>query len=197
MISSAYAQEALQETHSAEEAGAAGSLAHGGAHESAFPPFDASTFAPQLVWLALVFGLLYVLMSRFALPRVASILRTREAAIGADLDAAREMQAKAQTADAHNSATLQAKKAEAQTIGREAQAKIAAEVGALRAAAEQKFTSEIAAAEARIAAQKAEAMKEVESIATAAAADIVAKLTGVTVDAGTIAAALRNTATAH
>lgn len=193
MISSAYAQEAPQEIH---PAGEAGSLAHGGAHESAFPPFETSNFAPQLVWLALVFGLLYLLMSRFALPRVASILSTRESTIGADLDAAREMQTKAQAADAHNTATLQAKKAEAQSIGREAQAKIAADVAALRASAEQKFAAEVAAAEARIAAQKAEAMKEVENIATEAAIGIVTKLTGIKVDAATIAAT-RSAATTH
>jgi F-type H+-transporting ATPase subunit b len=196
MISSAYAQEALQETHPAGEAGEAGSLAHGGAHESAFPPFETTNFAPQLVWLALVFGLLYLLMSRFALPRIASILSTRETTIGADLDAAREMQAKAQAADTHNTTTLEAKKAEAQSIGRDAQAKIAADVTAMRASAEQKFAAEVAAAEARIAAQKADAMKQVENIATEAAIRIVTKLTGVTVDPATIAAA-RRTATTH
>jgi F-type H+-transporting ATPase subunit b len=94
IISSAYAaQEASQETNSAEggaeSAGAAGSLAHGGVQKGAFPPFDTSNFAPQLVWLVLIFGVLYLLMSRLALPRVATILSTRETTIGADLDAAR------------------------------------------------------------------------------------------------------------
>jgi F-type H+-transporting ATPase subunit b len=199
IISSAYAaQEASQETNSAEGGAehAAGSLAHGGAHESAFPPFETSNFAPQLVWLALIFGVLYLLMSRFALPRVAMILSTRETTIGADLDAARELQAKAQAADAQNNATLQAKKDEAQAIGREAQQKIAAEVGALRSTAEKKFVEEIAAAEARIAAEKTQALTHVENIATDAAASIVAKLTGVQVDKATLSAAYRN-AMAH
>jgi len=201
IISSAYAaQEASQETNSAEggaeHVDAAGSLAHGGAHESAFPPFETSNFAPQLVWLALIFGVLYLLMSRLALPRVATILSKRETTIGSDLDAARELQGKAQAADAQNNATLQAKKDEAQTIGREAQQKIAAEVGALRSAAEKKFAEEIAAAEARIAAEKTEALTHVESIATDAAASIVAKLTGAQVDKATLSAAYRN-ATAH
>jgi|GEM_PF-5345005 len=128
IISSAYAaQEASQEINpaegGAENAGAAGSLAHGGVQKGAFPPFDTSNFAPQLVWLVLIFGVLYLLMSRLALPRVATILSTRETTIGADLDAARESQAKAQAADAQNNATLRTKKEEAQTIGREAQQK--------------------------------------------------------------------------
>ena len=200
IISSAYAaQEASQETNSAEggaeNAGAAGSLAHGGVQKGAFPPFDTSNFAPQLVWLVLIFGVLYLLMSRLALPRVATILSTRATTIDADLDAARESQAKAQAADAQNSATLRAKREEAQTIGREAQQKIAAEVGALRAATEKKFAEEISAAEARIAAEKARAMTSVESIATEAAAAIVAKLTGVQVDGATLSAAYRDAKT--
>ena len=201
IISSAYAaQEASQETNSAEggaeHAGAAGTLANGGAHKSAFAPFETSNFAPQLVWLVLIFGVLYLLMSRLALPRVATILSTRETKIGADLDAARELQAKAQAADAENNATLRTKKEEAQTIGREAQQKIAAEVGALRSSAERKFAEEIAAAEARIAAEKARAMTSVEGIATEAAAAIVAKLTGAKVDGAKLSAAYRD-ATTH
>jgi len=200
IISSAYAaQEASQEINpaegGAENAGAAGSLAHGGVQKGAFPPFDTSNFAPQLVWLVLIFGVLYLLMSRLALPRVATILSTRETTIGADLDAARESQAKAQAADAQNNATLRTKKEEAQTIGREAQQKIAAEVGALPSA-EKKFAEEIAAAEARIAAEKARAMTSVEGIATEAAAAIVAKLTGAQVDGAKLSAAYRD-ATTH
>ena len=40
--------------------------AHGGAHAGggSFPPFDSSTFGSQLIWLALAFGALYLLMSR-------------------------------------------------------------------------------------------------------------------------------------
>jgi F-type H+-transporting ATPase subunit b len=198
IISSAVAAEdATHEIDAAvsgeEHAGAAGTLAHGGAHEGgAFPPFETSNFAPQLVWLAVIFGLLYVLMSRLALPRVAGILANRENTIGSNLDTARDLQAKAHAADAENNATLQTKKAEAQAIGRNGQEKIAAEIGALRTSAEKKFAEELAAAEARIAGEKAEALTHVESLAKEAAANIVAKLTGAQVDKQTIAAAYRN-----
>ena len=191
IISSARAEEAPVEGQAAE--GATGSVAHAGAHEgSAFPPFDTHNFAPQFVWLVLVFGTLYLLMSRLALPRVANILTTRETTINADLDAARASQAKAQIAAKHDDATLAAKKDEAQAIGREAQAKVAAEAAALRASAEQKFAQALAAAEQRIAAEKAEKMAHVENVAKEAAAAIVAKLTGASADAAAIEAAVRS-----
>jgi F-type H+-transporting ATPase subunit b len=43
-------------------------------HGRGFPPFNTETFVSQLLWLALIFLALYLLMSRIALPRVGSIL---------------------------------------------------------------------------------------------------------------------------
>ena len=44
---------------------------------SAFPPFQTENFPSQLVWLAMSFTLLYVLMAKVALPRIGSILAER------------------------------------------------------------------------------------------------------------------------
>jgi F-type H+-transporting ATPase subunit b len=192
IISSALAEEAPQEGQPAAQAG---TLEHGSAHESAFPPFETSSFAPQLVWLALIFGLLYLLMSRLALPRVASILSNRRTTIDSDLEASRDLQAKAHSAAQSNEATLRAKKEEAQAIGREAHEKIAAEIGAARAVAEQRFAAALTEAERRIGAEKAQALTHVESIAGDAAAAIIARLTGgSSVDPSAIATAYKTVA---
>jgi F-type H+-transporting ATPase subunit b len=52
----------------------------------------------QVVWLGIIFFALYLLLSRWALPRVAAVLEIRAAAIAADLDAARGAKVKADTA---------------------------------------------------------------------------------------------------
>ena len=54
-------------------------------HGAGFPPFNAHTFASQLLWLALIFLALYLLMSRIALPRIGSILEARRQRIQDDL----------------------------------------------------------------------------------------------------------------
>jgi F-type H+-transporting ATPase subunit b len=176
-ISSALAAEGAQETH--ESVGAPGGEAH---HEGGFPPFQTENFAPQIVWLVVIFSVLYLLMSRLALPRVGGIIENRAAKIAADLDASREMQAEAQAAAKANDETLRLRREEAQAIGRDAQQKIAAEAAARRTAAEAEAAEKIRAAEARIVAAKNDALANVEQIAVEAAAAIVEKLTGARAD---------------
>ncbi len=191
-ISSAHAAEAEQETQGTQEAqgthesvGAPGGEAH---HEGLFPPFQTENFAPQLVWLALIFGFLYVLMSRIALPRVGGIIENRESKIAADLDASRDMQSKAQAAAQANDENLRRRREEAQAIGREAQQKIANEAAAQRARAEADAAEKMRAAEQRIGAAKGAALANVEQIALDAAASIVEKLTGSPADRARLAA---------
>ena len=62
-----------------------GTQAPGGHGPGPFPPFMKETFASQLLWLAVFFVLLYVLMAKVALPRVGSILQARRDRIAADL----------------------------------------------------------------------------------------------------------------
>src|SRR5437879_5940894 len=65
-----------------------------------FPPFEKETFASQLVWLVLTFVLLYVLMAKVALPRVGSILESRNKQITDDLMAAEGLKEQSDAANA-------------------------------------------------------------------------------------------------
>jgi F-type H+-transporting ATPase subunit b len=187
MANESLGQEAEQALETVETVGAGE-----GHHEGGFPPFQTENFAPQLVWLVLIFGVLYLLMSKIALPRVGGILESRDAKISSDLESARDMQSKAQAAAAANDETLRLRREEAQAIGREAQHKIAAEAAAQRAQAEKQAAEKIRAAEERIASAKAQALANVEQIAVDAAASIVEKLTGASIDKATLSAEHRS-----
>ena len=77
-----------------------------GTHHVVFPPFDATTFGSQLLWLAITFAALYLLMSRVALPRIGEILEVRRDRIEGDLAEADRLRQKTDQAIAAYEAAL-------------------------------------------------------------------------------------------
>jgi F-type H+-transporting ATPase subunit b len=158
-----------------------------GAH---FPPLDSSTFSSQLLWLAIFFGLLYWLMSKLVLPRIASILDARSGHIQNDLAKAKALQEQTTAAvQAYEKAFADAR-VEAQAIATETRGKLSAEVEEQRRALDDSLSKKIASAESRIANSRAKAMSEVKNLAGEAAASIVEQLTGAKVTKTAVAKAL-------
>ena len=79
----------------AEKAGAHAGDDHG---SGAFPPFDPAFFPSQLFWFFLTFIVLYILLSKVFLPRVAETIEERGSRIADDLDQASRMQREAEEA---------------------------------------------------------------------------------------------------
>jgi F-type H+-transporting ATPase subunit b len=156
--------------------------AHDATPEASFPPFDSANFAPLLIWLALTFGLLYLLMSKIALPRVKNILHDRQEKIRHDLNEAHEMREKAQAAAAQHDKTISDAKAKAQAVAQENAARLHDESEAKRHTIEAELNAKLAAAEASITEMKTKALGNVSAIATDTAAAIVQRLTGKTAD---------------
>src|SRR5437868_5023398 len=69
--------------------------AHG---KGGFPPFQSETFASQLVSFAIAFILLYVIVSRFALPQVGGIIDKRQSVIDNDLAEAQRLKSESDAA---------------------------------------------------------------------------------------------------
>ncbi|MCA3554571.1 F0F1 ATP synthase subunit B [Aestuariivirga sp.] len=154
------------------------STAAEGGHKGAFPPMDATTFPSQIFWLVIFFTLLYLLMSRLALPKMAAVLEKRHKAIESDLSRASALKHETEAAIQHYEKSLADARANAQGIAAETRSKIAAEIEAERSALEKTLSAKLAEAEARISATKARAMQDVHEVAAETAAEIVSALTG-------------------
>ena len=149
------------------------------AHDSAvFPPFDPATFPSQLLWLAITFAALYLLMSKLALPRVGSIIGERKARLDADLAAADASRQQTDAAIAAYEAALAAARSKAQGIATETRESIQVELASKRHAVESDLAGRITAAESRIAQTKAAALTQVDEIAAETAQTIVSQLVG-------------------
>ncbi|MCX8254350.1 ATP synthase subunit b 2 [Beijerinckiaceae bacterium RH AL1] len=158
-----------------------------------FPPFDARTFPSQILWFAIAFGALYLLMSRVALPRVAEAIELRRKRIDADLEKAAAMQQEAKEAGKAYERTLAEAKGKAQDLAAETRAKIKADADGKRATLEAELNGKLAQAEAQISDMKSKAMANVGEIAREATSAIVEHLTGKPVEADKVSAAVAAT----
>jgi F-type H+-transporting ATPase subunit b len=147
-------------------------------HAKVFSPLDVGTFVPQLVWLALTFGLLYLLLKRFALPRVGEVIEERRDRIQRDLEKAEKLKAETEQALATYEAALAEARARGNAIAKTMREELAAEVDKQRAAVDARIAQKIAEAEVQIAQSKAKAMASVGEIAGDTASALVAKLLG-------------------
>jgi F-type H+-transporting ATPase subunit b len=148
------------------------------AGHGAFPPFQSEHFPSQLLWLAVCFILLYVLMSRIALPRIGAILADRSKRISDDLASAESLKEKSNAAHAAYEKSLAEARTRAQSIASSTREKQAAEADATQKQLEAKLHEKLAAAEQSITATRTSAMGNVRSIAAETAAAIVERLIG-------------------
>ncbi|HEV7254800.1 MAG TPA: F0F1 ATP synthase subunit B [Mesorhizobium sp.] len=160
---------------------------HGG---GVFPPFDTSTFASQLLWLAISFGLFYWFMNRVVMPRLAGIMAARQGRIAGDLERAAAAKTEADAAVAAYEQALAEARATANRIGQEASDKAKADAEAERRQAEAALDARLQEAQASVENVKASAMANVGSIARDAAEAIVRQLTGKDVEPGAVEAAV-------
>jgi F-type H+-transporting ATPase subunit b len=159
--------------------GAAEAAAHGGEHAAggAFPPFDPTLFASQLIWFAITFGLLYFFVSRFILPSVGVVLERRSGAVKSDLDQAAQKSADAEEARVTMERAIAKARSDARSMIEAARADITAKLTAEQEAAEKRLGERIAAAEGRVEAARQKALGEVPALAEGLAREIADKLT--------------------
>jgi F-type H+-transporting ATPase subunit b len=160
------------------------------AGHAAFPPFQRENFPSQLIWLALSFVLLYVLMAKVALPRIAAIFADRERRIDDDLKAAQGFKTQSDAANAAYEKALADARARAQAIAAETREQQAAAAEATNKRLEGQLHERLAAAERSIAATRSAAMGNVGSIAAETASAIVERLIGKAPAEHDVAAAL-------
>lgn len=167
-----------QADHGAADASGA-AAEHGG---GGLPQLDPTTFAPQLVWLAITFAVLYLLMSKVALPKVGQVIEERQERITTDLDRAQVLRDEANGVMEAYEQALSDARAQAQAVIAEAAAEIARTQSERQAAFTTEAATKVKAAEERIAAAKEQALANVRAVASEIAQQTAEKLAGVKVD---------------
>jgi|SRR6185312_1235965 len=132
----------------------------------------------QVVWGTIIFVVLYILASRFALPQVGSMLEERARHIARDLTGAQEAKSEADQAAKEVAEATARARAESQAAINAALDEAKSEATQLTGALNERLETQLAEAEARINAARAAAMGALRQVATETATTIVARLTG-------------------
>jgi|SRR5260221_7934512 F-type H+-transporting ATPase subunit b len=152
------------------------------------PQLNFADYAPQLVWLAIVFVVLYWVMSRLAVPAISSTLKGRQAKIQGDLDAAGRANDDTRALVESYQKRLADARENARRVTREQAEADAAAAAARSADQHERLAAQVAEAERRIADQRRVVMTGFEALAGEIAQSVYNKVSGQSADAGALAA---------
>jgi F-type H+-transporting ATPase subunit b len=156
----------------------------------------AATYASQIFWLLVTFGLVYFVIGKAMVPRIVATVDARDARIAGDLAAAEAARAAADRTEAEVSAELDAARAAAQAETAKAKAGAANSFAAQIKAADTALAERVAHHDVAIGNAKAEALSNIQLVAAEAAQELVAKLSGRQVPIDAASEAVRRV-TAH
>jgi F-type H+-transporting ATPase subunit b len=145
----------------------------------------------QLFWLAIALGFIFFVIARGMVPKIQSTVEAREQRITGDLAAAQQARAAADETEAAWRSRMDSARAEAARLAQEAKQESGRETEARVQAAGDTINLKVESAEARIRDAVAAARSEIEAVAAEATRDMVARLTGITVDQKEAANAVR------
>ena len=145
------------------------------------PQLEASTFISQLVWLAITFVGLYLVMWKLVMPRVADVLQDRQERIDDDLEKAEALRNEAAGVLEAYEKTVADGRARAQTILREAADRNDKAAAERQAALGEQLAQQTADAEARINQAREEALANIRTVAAETAQAAALRLSGASV----------------
>jgi F-type H+-transporting ATPase subunit b len=140
------------------------------------PQLCADWFPNQIFWLVVTLVVIFLILSRVALPRIAAVLAERQGTISNDIAAAEDLKKKAADAEAAYEKALADARAEAQAIAQRTRDEIKAQLDEAMAEADAKIAAKTAESEKTIDEIRASAMENVETVAKDTAAAVVAAL---------------------
>ena len=152
------------------------------------PQLDFSTFLPQIFWLFISLSFLYIVLSRYALPRVSDVIEERKDIIAQDIDSAKEYSVESEKAIEELNLKLSEAKTSSQNLINKSIQDIKEDSEIKKSSLIKKINNEILEAEGEIKEKKETALAEISSISESLAIEMLESLSVGEIDKGKIAA---------
>ncbi len=152
------------------------------------PQLDPTGFMPQLVWLVITFGVLYLFLARTALPRIAEVREERASRIADDLELADKLKQDADAARVALEEALAGARSRAHDLALKTRDDLRHKAELRQAKLSEDIAEKTKAAEAEIGRAKREALAGIRDVAAEACQDILVKVSGLELDEARIRA---------
>ena len=140
------------------------------------PQLDFSTFLPQIFWLFISLSFLYIVLSRYALPRVSDVIEERKDIIAQDIDSAKKFSSETDLAIEELNMKLSEAKINSQSLMNDSLQKIKESNEEKKAILLKEINDDIVAAEAKILEKKEESLREISSVSEDIAIEMLGNL---------------------
>ena len=128
------------------------------------PQLDFSTFLPQIFWLFISLSFLYIVLSRYALPRVSDVIEERKDIIAQDIDSAKKYSSETDIAIEELNMKLSEAKINSQSLMNDSLQKIKESNEEKKAILFKEINDDILVAEEEIQEKKEKSLSEISSI---------------------------------
>ena len=158
------------------------------ASKEGMPQLNPEFWISQIFWLTLVFGTLYLLLSKFILPKISNNLETRKSQIVENVEAAEKQREESDQKIKDYENIINEAKIEAKNIFNQAREKILKDINNKKESLKKEIDEEIKKAETEILDLKNKSPEKITKIAIETSNDLIKQLIGVEVNNSSISA---------
>ncbi len=158
------------------------------AENGGMPQLDPEFWISQIFWLTITFGFLYLVLSKFILPKISSNLELRKSQIQENIEAAEKQREGCEAKLKEYEEIIFKSKLEAKNIFKNAREKVIKDINSKKEILDKQIDDEINDAEKEIETLKNVAAEKINKIAIETSSDILRKLIGTEINNSSISA---------
>ena len=159
-----------------------------GAESEGMPQLNPEFWVSQIFWLILTFGFLFVILSKFILPKISNNLELRKSQILENIETAEKQKIESEKKIKEYETLINNSKNEARNYFNEARKKIIQDIDKKREKIEEEINLEIRNAEKEIVELKKSSPEKINKIATETSAQLIKQLIGEEINNSSISA---------
>ena len=158
------------------------------AESGGMPQLNPEFWVSQIFWLIITFGILYIVLSKFILPKISSNLELRKSQIQENIETAEKQRKMSEVKLKEYDEIILKSKLDAKNIFKNAREKIIKDINLKKETLDKQIDEEISNAEEEIKTLKKDATDKINKIAIETSSDLLKKLIGTEINNSSISA---------